>query len=100
MMVSERNKSPDFFEDHTIDPMAAAAGTIDKRAVRKKKAGFYLSEDLLERFNRRFHLMKIEGIPIVNKSALLELAIRFALDDLDRADESLLLSAINEGESS
>ena len=60
----------------------------------KKKAGFYLSETLLQRFNRRFHQMKLEGVNIENKSALLELALTFALDDLDKGPNSILASTL------
>ena len=89
MTASEQHKSPDFFEDHDLDPLAAATGTGGPRqSVPKKKAGFYLSERLLERFNRRFHQMKLDGVTIENKSALVEIALTFALDDLDRGEKS------------
>lgn len=89
MTASEQNTSPDFFEDHDLDPLAAATGAKERRpSVPKKKAGFYLSEHLLERFNRRFHQMKLDGVTIENKSALVEIALTFALDDLDRGDKS------------
>jgi len=92
MTVSERSKSPDFFEDHVLDPVVAATGSRPSKAAptAKKKAGFYLSEKLLERFNRRFHQMKLEGAAIENKSALLEMALSFALDDLDKDEQSRL----------
>jgi hypothetical protein len=60
------------------------------RQVPKKKAGFYLSLTLLERFNRRYHQMKLDGVPIENKSALLEMALSFALDDLDKGERGRL----------
>jgi hypothetical protein len=89
MTASDQKSSPDFFEDHDLDPLAAATGSKGHRpSVRKKKAGFYLSEPLLERFNRRFHQMKLDGVAIENKSALVEIALRFALDDLDREEKS------------
>ena len=95
MTASEKNKSPSFFEDHLLDPMATATGNRTKSAaVPKKKAGFYLSRDLLDRFNRQFHHMKLAGAPIENKSALLELAITFALDDLDKGRRSQLLALL------
>ncbi len=92
MTASEQNKYPDFFEDHNLDPLAAATGSRSSRAApkAKKKAGFYLSEELLERFNRCFHQMKLEGAAIENKSALLEKALAFALDDLDTGSKSKL----------
>jgi hypothetical protein len=92
MTVSEQSKSPDFFEDHVLDPVVAATGSrpAAKAQKPKKKAGFYLSEELLARFNRRYHQMKLEGAAIENKSALLELALSFALDDLDKDEQSRL----------
>ena len=93
MTASEQSKPPRFFEDHILDPMATATGSRSKPPpVPKKKAGFYLSETLLERFNRQFHHMKLDGVPIENKSALLELAIAFALDDIDKGKHSQLLA--------
>lgn len=95
MMECVHNKSPDFFEDHGPDPVATATG-VDTPVKRtsKKKAGFYLSESLLNRFNRKFHQMKLDGVPIENKSALLEVALSFALDDLDKGDRGRLWSAL------
>jgi hypothetical protein len=95
MTTSEQNKSPSFFEDHVLDPMVTATGNRSASAqVPKKKAGFYLSETLLERFNRQFHHMKLAGAPIENKSALLELAVTFALDDLDKGRKSQLMAIL------
>jgi hypothetical protein len=95
MTVSERKKSPDFFEDSDPDPVSAATGgNCPAKPVPKKKAGFYLSEDLIKRFNRHFHQMKLAGAPIENKSALLEIALLFALEDLEKGDQSLLLHAM------
>jgi len=77
--------------------VAAATGSRHRAAApakAKKKAGFYLSEELLERFNRRFHQMKLEGAAIENKSALLEIALAFALDDLDKGAQSKLRSEL------
>ena len=97
MTASERSKSPDFFEDHVLDPVAAATGSRLSAATppkAKKKAGFYLSEELLMRFNRRFHQMKLEGAAVENKSALMEIALSFALDDLDKEEQSELRAAL------
>jgi hypothetical protein len=92
MTTSEQNTSPDFFEDPVLDPMSTATryGSTAK-TIPKKKAGFYLSESLLDRFNRRFHQLKLEGAAIENKSALLEMALSFALDDIEKGDKSRLL---------
>ncbi len=94
MTPSEGKKSPAFFEDHDLDPVTTAGGLrpAAAKSIPKKKAGFYISEVLLERFNRRFHQMKLEGRAIENKSALLEMALTFALDDLDKGEESILAS--------
>jgi len=96
MKASEQNKSPDFFENHDLDPLAAVTGRMDTpvKPIAKKKAGFYLSEPLLNRFNRRFHQMKLDGVSIENKSALVEMALAFALDDLDKGEQSKLASAL------
>ena len=92
MTASEQGKYPDFFEDHQLDPLAAATGSGTRKVApkAKRKAGFYLSEALLERFNRCFHRLKLEGAAIENKSALLEKALSFALDDLDKGRKSKL----------
>ena len=96
MTASEQNKSPDFFEDHGLDPVTTATGKDHApNQTSKKKAGFYLSVELLDRFNRRFHQMKLDGIPIENKSALLELALSFALDDLDQGSRGRLWSVLS-----
>ena len=96
MTASERNKYPDFFEDHRLDPLATATGSRSSKAAprAKKKAGFYLSEELLDRFNRCFHQMKLEGVAVENKSALLEKALEFALDDLEKGCQSRLRAAL------
>jgi hypothetical protein len=95
MTVSGKNKPPSFFEDHVLDPIATATGNRTKATpMLKKKAGFYLSRHLLERFNRQFHQMKLTGAPIENKSALLEVVITFALDDLEKGERSQLMASL------
>lgn len=98
MTASEQNKSPDFFEEHDLDPMTTAAGrkTAAKKPIPKRKAGFYLSEPLLERFNRRYHQMKLDGVAIENKSALVEVALAYALNDLDRGQQSEIVAALDD----
>jgi hypothetical protein len=61
----------------------------------KKKAGFYLSMEIIERFNRKFYELKLAGIAIDNKSTLLELALAFALDDLDKGAKSRVLRRLD-----
>jgi hypothetical protein len=95
MTESERKTPPDFFEDTDLDPVSAAMRyNAAEKTVAKKKAGFYLSEELIDRFNRRFHQMKLSGTPIENKSALLEMALLFALEDLEKGQGSVLLRAM------
>jgi len=104
-MTTEKNKKPEFFENNPFDPVLAAIGLDDKgnrkdssleekknsSGIRKKKAGFYLSLDVLDRFTRKFHELKLAGIMIENKSAFIEAALKFALDDVDRGDDSTVL---------
>ena len=105
MTASETNPPPDFFEEHSLDPVLAARGISAKGnsakgptvPVPKKKAGFYLPEELLVRFDRQFHQLKIDGVPVENKSALLELALEYALADLAREDRSVLLGKLMQG---
>jgi hypothetical protein len=107
MTTHEDQKSPDFFDDPHFDPIGAAIGPerLDTHrsgrslaANEKRKAGFYISNDILNRFNRKFHEMKLEGVPVENKSALLEAALSFALSDMEQGKESRLLKMIISGE--
>jgi hypothetical protein len=100
-MAKIEDNSPDFFEERPFDPVNVAIGPGTKSgrvkskeiaADTKRKAGFYLSVDILNRFNRKFHELKLEGIAVENKSALLELALSFALDDMDKFNESRVLN--------
>ncbi len=85
MTASGRSKVPDFFNEIDVDPVTAATGAGPKsKVVKKKKAGFYLSEATLDRFNRKFHQLKIDGVAVENKSALLERIICFALDEMEK----------------
>jgi hypothetical protein len=116
-MAASRNKTPDFFSEEPLDPMEVATGPLRSglnteksihsdagkggnpkagigHAANKKKAGFYMAVDLLERFSRKFYELKLEGVAIENKSALLELALSFALDDLDKGPKSRIRQAI------
>ena len=95
MTASERNTSPDFFESHNLDPVSTATRQSSTATViPKRKAGFYINTDLLERFNRCFHRLKLAGAPVLNKSALLELALQYALEDLEQGEQSVLLKKI------
>jgi len=98
---------PDLFDDHPPDPMETAIGRRQPAAglrppgrkaptmpEAKRKAGFYLPDELLERFNTRFYELKLAGAAVGNKSALLEAALGYALDDLDRGADSRILKRI------
>jgi len=74
------------------DPNDLPDGGVKSPAAKtKKKAGFYLSLHVIERFDRKFHELKLAGAAIDNKSMLLEAALAFALDDLDRGEKSKVL---------
>ena len=108
-MATDRNKLPNFFSEDGIDPVESATGNRQRFTEdndtssgkdaktgmsTKKKAGFYLSREILERFTLKFHELKLAGIPIDNKSTLLELALAFALDDLDKGGKSRVLQRL------
>ncbi len=93
-MTQGDNGPADFFEENRIDPVQAVTGG-KPLPVAKKKAGFYLSVEILERFNRKFFELKLAGSPVENKSALVEAALKYALDDLDRGDSSRVLNALS-----
>ncbi len=111
-MATGRKKLPDFFSDNGIDPVDAVTGKRRSRAgdkstssakdvktglSAKKKAGFYLSMEIIERFNRRFYELKLAGVAVDNKSTLLELALAFALDDMDKGPKSQVLKRLRKG---
>jgi len=93
-MTPDNPDPADFFEDSRLDPIQTATGG-KPATVAKKKAGFYLSLDLLERFNRKFFELKLAGCPIENKSALVEAALQYALNDLDQDENSRILRDLN-----
>lgn len=103
-MTIGNNEKPDFFENISFDPVMAAIGSGDKdndknsplEEKKKKKAGFYLSLEVLDRFTRKFHELKLAGMQIENKSAFVEAAILFALDDIDKGNESKVLKKFYE----
>jgi hypothetical protein len=115
-MATGRKKTPDFFKDDRVDPVESATGSPQRvsngenapffrketrtgpinEPAAKKKAGFYLSRKVLDRFNLKFHELKLAGFAIDNKSTLLELALTFALDDLDKGNESCVLQNLSD----
>jgi hypothetical protein len=110
-MSKHRAKPPDLFADCGPDPIDAACGPrltvpsestprpkrADAGSEPKRKAGFYIPDELLERFNRKFYQLKLAGAAVDNKSALLEAALSFALDDLDCGTESRVLQRMKPG---
>ena len=116
-MATDRKKTPDFFGEDGLDPVesatgypqrspkmnpaASAAGAAAKtgpagETAVKKKAGFYLTVSILNRFSLKFHELKLAGVAIDNKSTLLEAALGFALDDMDKGEGSLVLKEFGE----
>lgn len=88
-MTKSKKSTPDFFDEGGPDPVAAATGGRKGAAgASKKKAGFYLAADLLDRFDRTFYRLKLEGAGVVNKSALVEAALSFALEDMEKGEKS------------
>jgi hypothetical protein len=106
-MAARRKDTPDLFAETSLDPVESATGYgkspsqsqqlepstpssagKSTHPASKKKAGFYLSVDVLQRFTLKFHELKLAGIAIDNKSNLLELALSFALDDMDKGRAS------------
>jgi len=110
-MNSNEDKAPEFYENHKFDPVLSAIGPGENRQkgesenspaeekegvsqAAKKKAGFYLSTELLDRFTRKFHELKLAGVTIENKSTFIEVALSFALDDIDKGEGSRVLKKL------
>ena len=112
-MAVRSKDTPDLFADTALDPVESATGYgkpssqftdtgplsasspgKPENPASKKKAGFYLSVDVLKRFTLKFHELKLTGVAIDNKSTLLELAISFALDDMDKGNASRVLQKL------
>ncbi|PID39658.1 MAG: hypothetical protein CR984_06260 [Proteobacteria bacterium] len=95
MTASDCKPVPDFFDEDALDPLTVATGgPVTRQAEPKRKVGFYFSESVLQRFNRTFHQLKLDNVAIGNKSALAELAIEYALEDLERKADSQLLKRL------
>jgi hypothetical protein len=102
-MAARSKDTTDFFADTKLDPVESATGhkgpsMLPKQlgnTAAKKKAGFYLSVDVLNRFTLKFHELKLAGMAIDNKSTLLGLALSFALDDIDKGRNSRLLQKLS-----
>lgn len=95
-MVKRKQTTPDFFQDSSLDPVSSATGPAraghpegqNSSIEEKKKVGFYVKASLWARFNRTFHELMLEGDVPGNKSGLLEAALTFALDDIDKGASS------------
>lgn len=79
--TKKENRAADFFPDD-FDPLIAAVRG-ETKDTDKKKAGFYLSHGLLERFDKIFYTLKIEGKEVDNKSVFVENLINYALNVLE-----------------
>ncbi|MFW6236792.1 MAG: hypothetical protein ACOC3F_00210 [Desulfosudaceae bacterium] len=96
MTQKSKQRRPRFAAPGALDPVSAATGTPGSSSEEqknsfkeeKKKAGFYLSADLLDRFNRAFYELKLEGPDVGNKSTLVEAALELALEDMGRGKKS------------
>jgi hypothetical protein len=102
MKITDKDR-PNFFKEGAPDPVETATGgrrsdveSSGNAAKTKRKAGFYLSQGVLDRFNTKFYELKLAGLAVQNKSMLLELALEFALDDLDKGELSVLLAQMKE----
>lgn len=112
-MAAKKKTTPDFFAEHPLDPVESATGYPRRQrreggpsssvnadaghpisTTPKKKAGFYLSVDILNRFTLKFHELKLAGVDVDNKSTLLELALCYALDDMDKGKQSRVLKKL------
>ena len=103
-MAGTQPKDQALFEESPFDPVQAATGRQPVKTTRgrsggnaaeeKRKAGYYLPASVLDRFNRKFYELKLQGRSIENKSALLAAALRFILDDIDRGSESRFLKGL------
>ena len=97
-MTKKDKTKPAFFEEGAADPVALATGATptspEPSSNLKRKAGFYLSQGVLDRFNAKFYELKLAGVSVENKSGLLESVLEYALDDLDRGDASELMARI------
>lgn len=76
------NFGADFFPETGFDPLIAAVRG-ENRDTDKKKVGFYISLKLLERFDKTFYTLKIDG-RVDNKSAFVEKLLAYALDVLEQ----------------
>lgn len=61
---------------------------------KKKKVSYYLPEALAESLNQVFYSLKMKGSPVKNKSNLMASIITFALNDLEKNENSKLIKII------
>lgn len=55
----------------------------------KRKAGFYLTQKTIDRLEKSYLLLKLDAVPVLNKSQLVEMALEMLFDDLSRKDSKV-----------
>ena len=55
----------------------------------KRKTGFYLTEETIDHLEKKYLLLKLEGVPVSSKSQLVEMALEMLFDDLSRKDSNV-----------
>ena len=104
--MSPRKKTPDFFDDPvnmaTGPELTEEKNQSDKEEKKKrtieepeksesKKVGYYISENVVGRIDKIFYELKLAGVTLKSKSALVEAALLFSLDDLEKGEKSRIL---------
>ena len=77
------------FDLNATTPARVTILAFDRTVASKEE--FYLSDDLLGRFNTRFYKLKLASAPVENKETLLEAALTLALEDMDQGADSWIL---------
>ena len=84
--VERKRSSVPFDLDRYTKAGAARCREQHRQALaRLAKAG-----ELLDRFNRKFHELKLAGSPVENKSVMLEKMLTFSLNAMDGGDETVM----------
>lgn len=75
------------------DPVAACLGAQGPQggSGSKAKAGYYLPEELLQRFDETWLRLRLAREPVESKSRLVELALELLLADLEAGENSRVL---------
>lgn len=56
----------------------------------KRKAGFYLPESYIDKLDKTYLQLKLNDVPIANKSQLIEFALDLLFADLEQEDSTIL----------